>query len=91
MLLGETYLPHQIHLHTHSDDALHRIMQPDIVIVRDGQDYRLLHGYLHLANELTISDKLYVDVQGDGKVMIVKTHEGYFIRKDDQLVPLLRS
>lgn len=91
MLLGETTSRTKSTYTHHSDDALHRIMQPDIVIVRDGQDYRLLHGYLHLANELTISDKLYVDVQGDGKVMIVKTHEGYFIRKDDQLVPLLRS
>jgi hypothetical protein len=65
-------------------------MLPDIVIVQDSGGYRILHGYLHLANELAISSQTCVEVQNDGKVMVIKTRDGYFVSKGGQLFPLLR-
>jgi hypothetical protein len=59
-------------------------MSPDIVIVRDGDGYRLLHGHLRLANVMRTSDEIAVEVRGEGKVRIVKTHNGYVVGKDGQ-------
>lgn len=66
-------------------------MSPDIVLIRDRQGYRILHGYLHLANALTMSDAVYVDVKGEGVVKIVKTPDGYFVSKDGQALPIIRK
>jgi hypothetical protein len=59
-------------------------MSPDIVIVRDGDGYRLLHGHLRLANVMRTSDEIAIEVRGEGKVWIVKTHKGYVVGKDGQ-------
>ena len=73
-------------------DTLYRyekeIMSPDIVIVREGDGYRLLHGHLRLANVMRTSDEVEVEVCGEGKVRIVKTRGGYVVGKDGQRLPL---
>jgi hypothetical protein len=65
-------------------------MSPDILIVRDGDGYRLLHGHLHLASILSMAGEVSVDVKGDGKVSIVKTRTGLQVTRDSQRLPLRR-
>lgn len=64
------------------------IMSPDILIVRDGDGYRLLHGHLRLANVMRTSSEVVVEIQGEGKVRIMKTRGGYVVGKDGQRLPL---
>jgi hypothetical protein len=66
-------------------------MSPDIVIVREGEGYRLVHGHLRLATVLGASDQISIDVQGEGKVHVLKTRNEYFIGKDGQRLPLFRN
>lgn len=67
------------------------IMSPDILIVREGDGYRLLHGHLRLASVMATADEVALDVPGDGKVRIIKTRTGYVIGKDVQCLPLYRN
>ncbi len=64
-------------------------MSQDILIVRDCNGYRILHGHLHLANELSRHDEVVVDVKNEGKVKIVRTRQGYFADSDNQRIPVL--
>ena len=64
------------------------IMSPDILIVRDGDGYRLLHGHLRLANVMRTASEVVVEIQGEGKVRIMKTRGGYVVGKDGQRLPL---
>jgi len=66
-------------------------MYPDIVIVRDGEGYRLLHGHLRLATALDESDEIEVDVRGEGSVKLMRTPGGYVVDRHDQRVPLRRK
>lgn len=67
------------------------IVNPDIVIVRDGDAYRLLHGHLRLANVLRAVDEIEVEVQGEGPVKIRKTRSGYVVGIDTRRLPLYRD
>jgi hypothetical protein len=64
------------------------LMSPDILIVREGDSYRLLHGHLRLANMLLQSEDVAVAVQGEGVVTIMKTRRGYVVGNDGQRLPL---
>lgn len=66
-------------------------MSPDIVIVRDGDGYRLLHGHLRLASVLRTCDEIAVDVRGEGKVNVIRTSSGYAVGKESQRLPLYRN
>lgn len=66
-------------------------MSPDIVLVREGDGYRILHGHLHLANQLSLRNEVLVDVKDEGTVRIVRTRSGYFAGKDGQRLPLLKN
>ncbi len=63
---------------------------PDIVIVRDGEAYRLLHGHLRLANVLRTADAVSVEVRGEGSITVIKTAAGLCVGKDGQQLPLHR-
>lgn len=63
-------------------------MSPDIVIIRDGERYRLLHGHLRLANVLRLSNEASVEVRGEGSVQIVRARDQYIVRKDGRRLPL---
>jgi hypothetical protein len=63
-------------------------MSNDILIVREGEGYRLLHGYLRLTNTLTLSDEVAVNVKGEGEVRIVRTRDGYFVGRREAPMPL---
>lgn len=64
------------------------IISPDILIVREGNCYRLLHGHLRLANILLQSEEVAVAVQGEGLVTILKTRNGYMAGNEGQHLPL---
>jgi hypothetical protein len=66
-------------------------MTPDILIIRDGNGYRLLHGHLHLVNELTKHGEVLVDVKNEGRVKVVRTRQGYFAGVGEPRLPLLRN
>lgn len=66
-------------------------MNPDILIVRDGDGYRVLHGHLHLASALSHSSEVVVDARDEGKVKVVKTRTGFLAGQDDQRLPLLKN
>jgi hypothetical protein len=66
-------------------------MDPDILIVREGDAYRLLHGQLHLVSELSRSNEVLVEVRDEGEVRIVKSGARYYAGKDNQRFPLLRN
>ncbi|GAB3542480.1 hypothetical protein GCM10027343_14520 [Noviherbaspirillum agri] len=64
------------------------IISPDILIVREGNCYRLLHGHLRLANILLQSEEVAVAVQDEGVVTIMKTSNGYMAGNEAQRLPL---
>jgi hypothetical protein len=66
-------------------------MSHDIVIVRDGDAYRLLHGHLRLATVLGQSEEVVVDVRGEGKVRIARARSEYYVGRDGQRLPLHRQ
>ena len=66
-------------------------MTPDILIVRDGEGYRVLHGHLHLASELSMCSEVVVDARDEGKVKVVKTHNGFVVGSDGRRLPLLKN
>lgn len=63
-------------------------MNHDIVIVRDGNDYRLMHGYLRLANLLRTDHQVEVGIPGEGTIRIMKSRIGYIVGKDGYHLPL---
>jgi hypothetical protein len=65
------------------------MLSADIVVVRDGNVYRLLFGYLRLANELDESRIISLEVKGEGTIRIVKTSSGYMACNDEVQLPLL--
>lgn len=66
-------------------------MSPDILILHDGDGYRILHGHLHLASMLELSGEVLVDVSGEGKVKVLKTLDGLRVAQFDGSVHPLSS
>jgi hypothetical protein len=67
------------------------IVNPDIVIVRDGDGYRLLHGHLRLANVLRAAEAIEVEIRGEGPVTVTKTRNGYVVDNHMRRLPLYRD
>lgn len=66
-------------------------MSYDIVIVRDGDAYRLLHGHLRLATVLDQADEVLVNVPGEGRVRISRARNEYYVRGEAHRLPLHRQ
>lgn len=66
-------------------------MIADIVIVRDNNEYRLLHGHLRLLNALATCREVLVDTKDEGRIRIIKTPAGFFAGQENQYLPLLRG
>ena len=66
-------------------------MSHDIVIVREGEAYRLLHGHLRLASELGQHGKIDIDVPGEGKISIVRLRNDYAVQCNGKRLPLYRQ
>jgi hypothetical protein len=65
-------------------------MDQDIVIVREGEAYRLLHGHLRLANVLRANGEAWIEVSEGHRVRIVQARGGYLVASGAQQLPLLR-
>ena len=66
-------------------------MEQNILIVRDGDHYRLLHGQLHLVSKLSMCDEVCVDVKEEGEVRIIKASGGLLVETGNQRLPLFRN
>lgn len=64
-------------------------MKPEIVIVPEQGRYRLLFGHLHLTGILITTNEAVVDVKGEGKVKVIKTMQGLFVKRKDKQIPVL--
>ena len=64
-------------------------MQPEILLVRHGEGYKVLHGHLHLMSALAQSGEAMADASGEGKVKLFKTPDGVVIGNDSKRLPLL--
>ena len=60
----------------------------DIVIVRDGEEYRLLHGHLRLANMLREARDVVVHVRGEGELRVGREHSHYVVLSGSKVLPL---
>jgi hypothetical protein len=68
-----------------------REMHQEIVIVREGEAYRLLHGHLRLFSLLNTTDEVSIHVRGEGLLRVQRSKSDYRIRKDGRQLPLLRG
>lgn len=64
-------------------------MEQDIVIIRDGDTYRLLHGHLRLANILRGAGEAWVTVPESDRVRITQGRQGYRVASGTQQFPLI--
>jgi hypothetical protein len=66
-------------------------MSPDIEITRDKAGYHLLHGLLHLAIAIALSDtgKANVHVKDHGTIQVTRTDVGFAVQAGDGQQPLL--
>ena len=64
-------------------------MNPDILLVRDCDGYRVLHGHLRLASTMRLSNEALVDASGEGKVKVIKTPHGIVVGEENRRLPLL--
>lgn len=66
-------------------------MSPDILIIRDGDGYRLLHGHLRLVSRLAMHGEAVVDVRDEGNVKVLRTRDGYFAVAGGRRLPVRRN
>ena len=66
-------------------------MNTEIVIVRDGETYRLLHGHLHLSSAMSQASEVLIGVHGEGTVKVVRTAKGYRVHGKDRQLPLVQT
>lgn len=59
-----------------------------ILIARDGDSYRLLHGQLRLAATLSRNTGVCVEVRGEGMVRILRAGENLLVERGDYRLPL---
>lgn len=67
------------------------MMNPDILIVRESNGFRLLHGQLHLANVLSRFTEVTVNVIGEGEAQVLKVANRFYVEKDGQRQTLRRN
>lgn len=67
-------------------------MSSDILLIRDGDGFRVLYGHLRLTTLLSESDEVFVDVKDEpGRAKVIRTPHGLRVAKDSRHLPLLKS
>ena len=64
-------------------------MNPDILLVREDNGYRVLHGHLHLINILSESAEALIETRDEGKVKVMKTRDGIVVDHVTGIFPIL--
>jgi hypothetical protein len=67
------------------------IVTPEILIVREDNGYRLLHGQLHLTSALCLAPSVKVKVSGEGEALVYWDRHAILVEKDGQKLPLHRT
>jgi hypothetical protein len=67
------------------------IVTPEILIVREDNGYRLLHGQLHLTSALCQAPSVKVEVSGEGEALAYWDRRAILVEKDGQRLPLYRA
>lgn len=62
----------------------------EILIVREEDGYRVLHGHLHLTALMTENTEIILNVRGKGEVKVMRTAKGIFVHDGEISLPLLR-
>jgi hypothetical protein len=67
-------------------------MENEILLVRDGEGYRVLYGHLRLTTVLTTTREVTVHVKGEqGRAKIVRTESGLHVVQENRQLPLLKN
>jgi hypothetical protein len=66
-------------------------MTPEILLVRQRDGFRVLHGHLHLASVMNQVNEVIVEVSGEGKFKAIKTNEGILIDDKKRCLPILMN
>lgn len=66
-------------------------MTPEILIIREDNEYRILHGHLRLLNALQQQKETYADAVGEGRVRIVRTRQGIAVGEQKYLLAWKRN
>lgn len=65
-------------------------MDPNILLVKERNGYRVMYGHTRLSEVLKVTDEVFVDVQWEeGKAKIFRTADGLQVAKDSRHLPLL--
>lgn len=64
-------------------------MNSEIILIREEENYRVLYGRLRLAGDLCNADEICIDVKGEGKVKVLKTRDGLFVKRNNRRLPVL--
>ena len=66
-------------------------MTPEIVLIRDGDQFLLLHGHLGLANVLVNYGSVHLDVRGEGIVRVTRNKSAYFVVQNGKWLPIVEG
>lgn len=65
-------------------------MDPNILLVKERNGYRVMYGHARLSEVLKVADEVFVDVQWEeGQAKVFRTADGLQVAKDSRHLPLL--
>lgn len=65
-------------------------MDNEILVVREEDGYRVLHGHLHLTALMSENTEIMVRARDSGNVKVIRTPRGLVVHDGEISLPLLR-
>jgi len=65
-------------------------METEIVIAREKDGYRVMHGHLRLTALMSENTEIILNVQGTGDVKVKRTPTGYAVYDGEVSLPILK-
>lgn len=65
-------------------------MDNEILIVRQDEGYRVLHGHLQLTALLSEAEEIFVSVMGEEPAKVTRAGKQFIVINNDRHFPLLR-